>query len=163
MNWVDITIVVVVALTTFSSLRAGVIRQAMALIGLAVGIYGAVGNYQRLAAQLATFVANPALCSAVAFIMILVVVWIGAAFVATLVRGALNAFGLGWADNLMGMIVGLLMGLLVVVGLLSLMVRLPIPALAEAVQNSSLAGYVFMLLPYFKKLLPSDLKILSSI
>jgi hypothetical protein len=50
-----------------------------------------------------------------------------------------------------------------VVGLLSLMVRLPIPALAEAVQNSSLAGYVFMLLPYFKKLLPSDLKILSSI
>lgn len=163
MNWVDFAIVIIVALTTFSSLRAGVIRQAMALIGLAVGIYGAVGNYQRLAAQLATFVTNPALCSAVAFLLILVVVWVGAAFVATLFRGALNAFGLGWADNLMGMIVGLLMGLLVVVGLLSLMVRLPIPALSEAVQQSTLATYVFMLLPYFRKLLPSDLKILSTL
>ena len=163
MNWVDFAIVVVVALTTLSSLRAGVIRQAMALIGLAVGIYGAVGNYQRLAAELAAFIANPTLCSVVAFTLILVVVWVAAAFVATLIRGALNSFGLGWADNLMGMIVGLLMGLLVVVGLLSLMVRLPIPALAEAVQHSTLASYVFMLLPYFQKLLPSDLKILRTI
>jgi uncharacterized membrane protein required for colicin V production len=135
----------------------------MALIGIAVGIYGAVGNYQRLAAQLATFVSSPTLCNAVAFLLILVVVWIGAAFVATLVRGALNTFGLGWADNLMGMIVGLLIGLLVVVGLLSLMVRVPIPALAEAVQDSTLASYVFMLLPYFQKLLPSDLNIFGTI
>ena len=163
MNWVDFAIVVVVALTTFSSLRAGVIRQAMALIGLAVGIYGAIGNYQRLAAQLATYIANPTLCSLVAFVLILVVVWVAAAFVATLVRAALNAFALGWADNLMGMIVGLLMGLLIAVGLLSLMVRLPVPALTEAVQHSTLASYVFMLLPYFKNLLPSDLKILNTL
>jgi len=163
MNWVDFVIVVIMAVTTLSSLRAGVIRQAMALIGLAVGIYGAVGNYQRLAARLANFVTDPTLCSVLAFVLILIIVWVGAAFVATLVRRALNAFGLGWADNLMGMIVGLLMGLLVVVGLLSLMVRLPISALTEAVQDSTLSSYVFVLLPYFKKLLPSDLKILSTI
>lgn len=163
MNWVDFTIVVIIALATFSSLRAGIIREAMALIGLAVGIYGAVGNYQRLAAQLTSLIANATLCSVVAFVLILAVVWVGAAFVASLIHGALHSFGLGWADNLAGMIVGLFMGLLVVVGLLSLMVRLPIPALTEAVRHSTLASYVFMLLPYFKKLLPSDLEILSKI
>jgi membrane protein required for colicin V production len=163
MNWVDFAIVIIIALTGFSSLLAGVIRQAMTLLGLAVGVYAALGNYQRLASRIVTAVANQTLASVVAFLLILLVAWVGAAFLAKVVRNAFNTLGLGWADNFLGMLTGVLVGLLVVVGLLLLMVRLPVPALAQAVQQSTLASYVFMLLPYLKQLLPSDLHIFKTI
>ena len=163
MNWVDFAILIILALTTFSSLRSGFIRQAMSLIGLVVGIYAALGYYQRLALQFGTVVNNPPLSSALAFLLILIVVWISAAFLATLVRSALNALGLGWTDNLLGMAVGFLVGLPIAVGLLLLLVRLPIPSLGQAVQQSSLAPYLFLVLPYFRQLLPSDLHIFNTI
>ena len=161
MNWVDLAIVIIIALTTFSSLRAGLIRQAMTLIGLVVGVYVALGYYQRLGLRLIPTIPNPTLANAVAFLLILVAVWIVAAFIASLVRAALNSLGLGWTDNALGMLVGFLVGLVIAVGFLLLLTRLPIPALSQAVSQSSLAAYIFLILPYLKQLLPSDLHILN--
>ena len=163
MNAVDFIVVIIIALTTFSSLRAGLIRQAMTLIGLVVGVYAALGHYQRVALVLSRTIGNPTLSSAIAFILILIVVWIAAAFIASLVRGMLNSLGLGWTDNAMGMLVGFLVGLVIAVGFLLLLTRLPIPSLNQAVQQSSLARYIFLILPYLRQLLPSDLRILHTV
>lgn len=163
MDAVDFIVVVIIALTTFSSLRAGLIRQAMTLIGLVVGVYAALGHYQRVSLALSRTIGNPTLSSAIAFILILIVVWIAAAFIASLVRGILNSLGLGWTDNAMGMLVGFLVGLVIAVGFLLLLTRLPIPSLNQAVQQSSLARYIFLILPYLRQLLPSDLRILHTV
>lgn len=163
MNWVDLVIVIIIALTTFSSLRAGLIRQAMTLLGLAVGVYVALGYHQRLALQLNSIIGNPTLAKAVAFLLILVAVWIVAAVIASLVRGILNSLGLGWTDNALGMLAGFLMGLLIAVGFLLLLTRLPIPSLNQAVGQSSLAAYIFLILPYLRQLLPSNLHIFQTI
>ena len=69
MNWVDLVIVIIIALTTFSSLRAGLIRQAMTLIGLVVGIYVALGHHQRVATYINPTVGNAALSNAIAFLL----------------------------------------------------------------------------------------------
>jgi membrane protein required for colicin V production len=163
MNWVDLVIVIIIALTTFSSLRAGLIRQAMTLIGLVVGIYVALGHHQRVATYINPTVGNAALSNAIAFLLILIVVWIAAAFIASLVRAILNSLGLGWTDNALGMLVGFLVGLVIAVAFLLLLTRLPIPSLSQAVQQSSLASYIFLLLPYLRQLLPSDLHIFQVI
>jgi membrane protein required for colicin V production len=163
MNWVDLAIVIIIALTTFSSLRAGLIKQAMTLIGLVVGVYTALGHYQRIGALLNPTIGNPVLSNAVAFVLILIAVWIAAAFVANIVRRVLNSLGLGWTDNALGMLVGFLVGLVIAVGFLLLLTRLPIPSLGQAVQQSSLAAYIFLVLPYLKQLLPSDLRIFQAI
>lgn len=163
MNWVDLVIVIIIALTTFSSLRAGLIRQAMTLIGLVVGVYAALGYHQRVAIQINPTVGNPVLSNAIAFVLILIAVWIVAALVASLVRAILNSLGLGWTDNALGMLVGFLLGLVIAVGLLLLLARLPIPSLSQAVQQSSLASYIFLILPYLRQLLPSDLRIFQVI
>jgi len=156
-------IVIIIALTTFSSLRAGLIRQAMTLIGLVVGIYVALGHHQRVATYINPTVGNAALSNAIAFLLILIVVWIAAAFIASLVRAILNSLGLGWTDNALGMLVGFLVGLVIAVAFLLLLTRLPIPSLSQAVQQSSLASYIFLLLPYLRQLLPSDLHIFQVI
>jgi membrane protein required for colicin V production len=163
MNWVDLVIVIIIALTTFSSLRAGLIRQAMTLIGLVVGVYVALGHHQRVATYINPTVGNAALSNAIAFLLILIVVWIAAAFIASLVRAILNSLGLGWTDNALGMLVGFLVGLVIAVAFLLLLTRLPIPSLSQAVQQSSLASYIFLLLPYLRQLLPSDLHIFQVI
>ena len=90
-------------------------------------------------------------------------VWIAAAFIASLVRAILNSLGLGWTDNALGMLVGFLVGLVIAVAFLLLLTRLPIPSLSQAVQQSSLASYIFLLLPYLRQLLPSDLHIFQVI
>jgi membrane protein required for colicin V production len=163
MNWVDLVIVIIIALTTFYSLRMGIIRVAMTLIGLVVGVYAALGYYPRVAILLNPTIGNPVLSNAIAFFLILVVVWIAASLLASLVRTALNSLGLGWTDNAIGMLVGFLVGLVIAVGLLLLLVRLPVPSLGQAVQQSSLASYIFLILPYLKQLLPSDLPIFQVI
>jgi membrane protein required for colicin V production len=163
MNWVDFGIVIIIALTTFSSLRAGLIRQAMTIIGLVVGVYMALGYHQRVAAYINPTVGNATLSNAIAFLLILIVVWIVAAFAASVVRAILNSLGLGWTDNALGMLVGFLMGLVIAVGFSLLLTRLPIPSLNQAVQQSSLAYYIFLVLPYLRQLLPSDLRILQTI
>jgi len=163
MNWVDLIVLIIIGLTTFSSLRSGLIRQAMTLIGLVVGVYMALGHYQQVAAYINPTVGSPALSNAVAFLLILIVVWVVAAFAASLVRSILNSLGLGWTDNALGMLVGFLVGLVIAVGFLLLLTRLPIAALNQAVQQSSLAYYIFLILPYLRKLLPSDLHIFQTI
>jgi uncharacterized membrane protein required for colicin V production len=103
------------------------------------------------------------LSNAVAFGLILIAVWIIAALVASLVRRTLNSLGLGWTDNALGMLVGFLVGLVIAVGFLLLLVRVPIASLGQAVQQSSLASYIFLILPYLRQLLPSDLHIFQVI
>lgn len=163
MNWVDLVILIIIALTTFSSLRAGLIRQAMTLIGLVVGVYFALGYHQRVAAYINPTVGNATLSNAIAFLLILIVVWIAAAIIASVLRTMLKSLGLGWADNALGMLAGFLVGLVVAVGFCLLLTRLPIPSLNQAVQQSSLAYYIFLILPYLRQLLPSNLRIFHTI
>ncbi len=163
MNWVDFIIIIILALTTFSSLRSGLIRGAMTIIGLVVGVYMALGHYQQVAAHINPTVENAALSNALAFLLILFVAWIAAAFIASLVRSMLNSLGLGWTDNALGMVVGFLVGLVIAVGFTLLLTRLPVASLNRAVQDSSLAYYIFLVLPYLRKLLPGDLRIFHSL
>ena len=163
MNSVDFVVLLIIALTTFSSMRAGLIRQAMTIIGLLVGVYMALGHYQQVAARINPTVGSAALSNAVAFLLILLVAWIAAAFIASGVRSILNSLGLGWTDNALGMVVGFLVGLVIAVGFLLLLTRLPVASLNQAVQESSLAYYIFLVLPYLRQLLPSDLRIFHSL
>lgn len=157
MNWVDFVILVIVAVSTFSSLRAGFLRQASALIGFVVGVYAALSYNIVLANSLRSYVGDPTIARIVAFVLILITVWVIAALLASLISELLKAIGLAWVDHLLGMLIGLLIGLLVVASLLSLAARLPIPSLNDALKGSTLAPAIFHLLPHLRQLLPSDL------
>ncbi len=156
MNWVDAMILVIVAVSTFSSLRAGFLRQASVLIGFVVGIYATLSYHVTFASSLRTYIADPTIAKIAAFVLILVGTWVIAAFLASLVSEILKAVGLAWADHFLGMVMGLLLGLLVIVALFSLATRLSIPGLSEALKRSTFAPFIFQLLPHLKQLLPSD-------
>lgn len=159
MNWVDAVIVVIVAISTFSSLRAGFLRQASALIGFVVGVYAALSYHATVAVSLRAYIGDPTVAKVAAFGLIFVAVWVLSTILAGLVSELLKAIGLAWADHFLGMLMGLLIGLLVVTCLLLLFAYIPIPGLSEAIRQSSLATFIFQELPHLKQLLPSDLHI----
>ncbi|MEM4724634.1 MAG: CvpA family protein [Candidatus Hadarchaeum sp.] len=161
MNWVDIMILVIVAVSTFSSLRTGFVREASALIGFVVGIYAALSYHITFASSLRAYIGDPTIARVTAFVLILVGVWVISAFLAGLASEMLKAMGMAWADHFVGMLTGLLIGLLVVVSLLSLAAHLAIPSLNEALKRSVLAPSIFQLLPHLKQLLPRDFHLLN--
>lgn len=163
MNWVDVAVAVILALATFSSLRAGFLRQAFTIIGFVVGIYGALTHRETVAAALASAVGNAALASVVAFFLIFAAVWFASAVLASMAYAGLKASGLAWADHLLGMLLGLMAGLLLTVGLLLLLSRVPLTSLNDAVGQSILASLIFEALPHLRQLLPADLRILRSL
>ncbi|MBC7232780.1 MAG: CvpA family protein [Chloroflexi bacterium] len=157
MNWIDAMIIVIVAVSTFSSLRAGFLRQASALIGFVVGVYAALGYHETVAPSLRAYIGDYTIAKIVAFVLILIAVWVISAFLATLASEFLKAIGLAWADHFLGMLMGLLIGLLVAISLLLLFAHLSIPGISEALRQSTLAPFIFQWLPHLRQLLPSDL------
>ncbi len=163
MNWIDVVVTLTVVAATLSSLRAGFLRQAFAIIGSVVGVYGALAHRATLAAVLAPAIDNPALAGMVAFLLIFIGVWIASALLASAAYAALQACGLAWADHLLGMLVGLAIGLGAAMGLLLLLARLPFGSLRQALGDSLLASAVFKALPHLRELLPGDLRLLRSV
>lgn len=163
MNWVDIVIVVIVALSTLSSLRRGFVRQALGLIGFIVGIYAALSHHQTLARALAGAAGSSTMATMVAFVLVLLAVWVAFAALGAITYRALKAIGLEWADHAIGMLVGLLIGLFVTVCFLLLFIRIPVLGISDAIRRSILASYIFEVLPHLKQLLPSDLRLFRAI
>ena len=163
MNWIDVVIVIIIASSAFYSLRTGFIRQASAVIGLVVGIYAALTYREALASKLVPYISNARMADVAAFVLILIGVWIASSVLASLAYGALKALGLAWADHLFGMLVGVLVGLFVTTCILLLFVRLPVPSLNDAVQQSTLAALIFQALPHLQQLLPKGVNLLKSI
>ncbi len=157
MNWVDILIVLVIALAAFSSLRTGFLRQALSLIGVVVGIYAALTHHTTVARPFEALTGSAALANIVAFVLILIGVWWAFGMLAALTRNALKAWGLAWTDNLMGMLTGLLAGLFFTVCFLLLFIRVPVLAIQNSVRESALAGLIFQALPHLRQLLPGGL------
>jgi membrane protein required for colicin V production len=163
MNWVDAVIVIVVAVAAYSSMRTGFLRQAFSVIGFVVGVYAALTHHGTVARVLLGSSDDSAVATIIAFLMILIGAWFASAALATMAYRALKASGLAWADHLIGMVIGLCAGLLFTVCFLLLFVRIPLFGISAAVQQSVLASYIFKVLPHLRQLLPSDLRILTTV
>jgi len=122
MNWLDIIIVVALIIPIFTGLKQGLIKAALSLAGLIVGVILAGNFYQQLAGVLG-FIPNEDIANVVAYILILVAVMIIATVVATLLKFTAKAVLLGWVDHLGGAVFGLLMGAIFMGALLAVLVK----------------------------------------
>ncbi len=122
MNWLDIVILVVVAITTFLGLRIGIIKAALSLAGLIVGIILA-GRYSVPLSEQLPFIPQADVANVVAFAIILIGVMIIASVLAKLLKWAASAVMLGWVNRLGGATFGLVLGALLCGALLATWAR----------------------------------------
>jgi|TARA_B100001971_G_C18209382_1_gene549669 membrane protein required for colicin V production len=109
MNWLDIVILVALVVPALVGLRRGLIKSALLLAGLIIGVILA-GNFYQPLSGLLTFIPNENAANIAAFILIVVVVTTKIAVLALLIKSATRKGILGWMDHVGGAVFGFLLG-----------------------------------------------------
>ena len=118
MNPLDWIIALTLAISTVTAFMSGLVRSLFSLAGLVLGVVIAAWYAPRLAEYVRGDINPFALARAVAFVLILIVVYVAAALLGRLLRGAFKAVGLGFLDRLGGAAFGLVRGTLLLAALL---------------------------------------------
>jgi membrane protein required for colicin V production len=159
MNWIDIIILVVVLVSTFIGLRAGIIKIALSFAGVIVGVMLAGRFHVALAGRL-TFISQERIAEVVAFAVILIVVMLIASVLAAVLKGIASLVLLGWVNHLGGAVVGFLLGAVLIGALLTLWVKFP--GSSGVIANSSLAEILLDRFPAVLGLLPREFDAIRS-
>ncbi|GAI12217.1 unnamed protein product [marine sediment metagenome] len=153
MNWLDIVILVIIAIATFLGLRIGIIKAALSLAGLIVGVILAGRYYIPFSQQLA-FIPQASIAKIVAFAIILIGVMIVAIVLAVLLKWAASVMMLGWVNRLGGAVFGLGLGVIFCGALLVIWVKFI--GIEGAIAESTLAPILLDRFPMVLALLPSE-------
>ena len=153
MNWLDIVILMAIAIATFLGLRIGIIKAALSLAGLVVGVILA-GRYYVPFSQQLSFISQANIAKIAGFVIILIGVMIIAVVLAWLLKWAASVMMLGWVNRLGGAVFGLLLGAIFCSALLAMWVKFV--GIDGAIAESALAPILLDRLPMVLALLPRE-------
>ena len=153
MNWLDIVIVVAVVIPALIGLRIGMIKAALSLAGLIVGVILA-GRYYLPLSQRLTFISSASVAEIAAFIIILIGVMVIAGVVARLLKWTASVIMLGWVNHLGGAVFGLVLGAIFCGALLAIWVKFL--GVTGAITESNLAPILVDFFPVVLALLPDE-------
>lgn len=113
MNYLDIIILVLLAVFGFTGWRKGIILEATTLLGLGLGLFGAFYFSDFTAEQLVQWVeVNPKYLNIISFIVTFVIVAILVNLLGRLVAGIVKSLNLGFIDKIGGFLFGIAKGVL---------------------------------------------------
>lgn len=153
MNWLDIVILVVVVISVFLGWRIGLIKAALSLGGVIVGVVLA-GRYYAPLAEWLSFIPQAGVAEVVAFAIILIGVMLIAIIVARLLRWVTSGVMLGWVNHLGGSVFGLVLGAILCGALLAIWTKFF--GITEIISQSSLASILLDRFPAVLALLPDE-------
>lgn len=153
MNWLDIIIIVVLAITALIGLKIGLIKAVLFLAGVVVGVFLAGRYYVPLSEQL-TFIPQTGLAKIAAFAIILIGVVVIAGVLAKLLKWAASVMMLGWVNRAGGAVFGLLMGTIFCSALLAIWVNFF--GVAGPLSGSKLTAIFLHYFPMVLALLPDE-------
>lgn len=153
MNWIDIVILVILALLVFRGLTQGLIKSLAGLLGLIVGVMLAGRFNEDLAGSLFSFISNPDIANIVAFVAIILAVWIIFAVIANLLTKLASIVFLDWVNRLAGAVLGLLIGMFIAGAALAAWAKF---FGGDALTDSFMAGFLLDKFPFILSLLPAQ-------
>jgi len=137
MNWLDIVIIVIIAISAFIGLKIGLIKAVLSLVGLIIGVILARLYYIPLSEQL-TFISQVTLAKVAAFAIIMIGVMIIAGILAMILKWIASLIMLGWVNRIGGAIFGLVLGVIFCGTILALWVNFL--GVGEVIADSGLAA-----------------------
>lgn len=153
MNWLDIVILIALAIAVLVGLKFGLIKAVLLLAGIIVGVVLA-GQYSGPLGERLTFISSPGVAKGVAFAIIMIAVLVVAAIVAGFLTWAARLVLLGWVNRLGGAILGLFLGAFFCGALLAMWVHFV--GTAEVITDSVIATVLLDRLPMVLALLPGE-------
>ena len=159
MYWLDIAILVLIAIPTLICLRIGIIKAVLSLAGVVFGVILAGHFYVALSEQL-TFISQANLAKIAAFAIILIGVMLIAAVLASLLKWATSFVMLGWVNRLGGAVFGFVLGAVFCGALLATWAKFL--GVWGPIAESTLAILLLDRFPMILALLPGEFDAVSS-
>ena len=153
MNWLDIVILVFLAIAAITGLKVGIIKVLFTVVGVIVGVILA-GRFSDSLAGVLTFIDNPGWAKTAAFAIILIAVLVIAGALAALLSSIISAVLLGWVNRLGGAVLGFLVSAVFCAAILTMWVNYI--GISSAVTDSTLARFLLDRFPLVLGLLPSE-------
>ncbi len=159
MHWIDLLIIALIALTTFSAFRSGLIREIIPLLAVILGAIIASKFYDNLADDVDFLVDHEPTRKFIAFVAIFAGVFVIGQIASLLLRTTATLLMLGPLDHIGGAVFGLLKGILFAEILIFAATSFPVSdGVTEALNDSALAPFFIEQLPLMKALMPSEVK-----
>jgi membrane protein required for colicin V production len=122
MNFLDIGILIIIALTTIRGFFKGFIQEVAGLLGIIFSFYLASYYYKDLALKAAHYLSNHQIILEIfCFILIFLICLLLFHFLAVMARGAIRIVLLGWLDRILGGIFGLIKGAVIIFFLVTIL------------------------------------------
>ncbi len=160
MNWLNIVIIVALAISTFLGLRIGIIKAVLSLAGVIVGVVLAGQYYVALADVLPFFSETSNVAKVVAFAIILIIVMAIAAVAARFLKWAASVTMLGWVNRLGGAVFGLVLGAIFCGALLAIWVKWL--GVGSTITESFVSAFLLDKFPLILALLPDEFDAIRS-
>ncbi len=160
MSWLDLVIVVVLAVSAFLGLRMGIIKAVLSLVGVIVGVVLAGRYYIALADVLPFFSETSDVAKIVSFAIILIVVMVIAAVAARFLKWTASVMMLGWVNHLGGAVLGLVLGAIFGGALLAIWVKWL--GAGDTITESMIAPVLLDKFPMVLALLPDEFDVIRS-
>ncbi len=140
MSLLDIAIMTVLALMGLRGLLRGLIKEVAALTALILGGWLAYRFHSAVAVPFKVLMPAPA-AEVLAFVLLLVLVGLGAHLLGNLLTGLVRLALLGWVNRLGGVAVGVLEGALILGMVFYAIVAIPFPLqLKETIKRHTIAA-----------------------
>lgn len=163
MNWLDIVLVFILAVSTFLSLRKGFSREVISLAASFFALLLGMWFYGTAGALVQPYVDSPRAANLLGFLLVVVSVMLVGALFAWLVGKLLRTVGLSFFDRFLGAAFGLARGLLVSIALLTAFMAFGPHAEGEdapaSVVHSTIAPYLLEASRVAVSIAPMDLKL----
>jgi membrane protein required for colicin V production len=158
MNVVDIIVVTLLLAGTLLGLLWGSVREMIALLGLALGLFIAGRSYESLAQWLSGsgIIVYLNWARLLAFVGITLLVWAVLAVGAAMMQVFLRAPALGVLDKIAGGVLGFVLALAMVMSALAVTITFPVPGLTQDAQNSRVAQTFGGFMPVVLTLMPPE-------
>jgi len=142
MNTLDMVLAVVLVISATLGLYWGLIRQLLSVVGLVAGVVLATRYGGRVADALSSFISNDMATQVLGCLFVLVAVSAAASLLATILRRSVGLLFLGWADHLIGGLLGLFQGALACTVILMVVALAPSERFASALADSRLVPWL---------------------
>jgi membrane protein required for colicin V production len=163
-NWIDISIILIILLNIIIGMRKGIIRGIINVIGIVMAIFLAIFWFQEVGGYITLYIqVSREIANIIGFILIFLVVYTLAKITELILKKIFSLLFVSWIDHLGGALFGLVKGSLIVGILLIILSFIPLPVfLKEQLKNSFFANrfavMTTVIYDYLKDWLPSSLQ-----
>lgn len=151
MNWLDILIIIVIAVAAFGGMRRGLIEMVLGVAGVILGVFLAGRYYETVGGWLP--LENTDWSNVLGFVLILTVTLIIFFIAAKLITKLADIALLGWVNRLGGALLGALLAAIIMAAILAVITKY---ISWETVSDSFMARFFLDHFPLVLALLPSS-------